>query len=255
MTREFHPSSRSLAWRLTRWVLVAGFAIVGPGAVSAHAADATFTLDFGNAYIWRGIVLNDNGVAQFGLDAQPLDAWGVPIGFNVWGNYDIGAIDDSGMEGTEISELDLTVYAGLPYGFEVGYIEYQFPTTIGDTRELYVTWSKEMILTPTIAFYYDFGTVNSAYTSLDLTYSAPFEGKLSLDISGLVALAGKGWAEAVGGTKGGFFNYNVSAALGYQATEVFGLQATGGYSGSLDTAVLPKQPLGGYILAGVSFAF
>ena len=254
MTREFKPSSRFHRWRLTCWALVATLALLGPGVASAHAADASFSLDFGNAYIWRGIVLNDDGVAQFSLDASGLDAWGVPIGFNVWGNYDIGTFDDA-IEGTEISELDLTVYLTLPYGFETGYIEYQFPTTIGDTRELYVSWSKEMLLTPTIAVYYDFGAVNSAYTSFDLTYSAALGQKVSLDLGGLVGLAGKGWAETVGGTKGGFFNYNLSAALGFQANDTFGLQGTVGYSGSLDTDVLPKQPLGAYFLAGVSLAF
>ena len=254
MTREFKPSSRFHRWRLTCWALVATLALLGPGVASAHAADASFSLDFGNAYIWRGIVLNDDGVAQFSLDASGLDAWGVPIGFNVWGNYDIGDYDGT-IEGSEISELDLVVSAGLPYGFEVGYVEYQFPTTIGDTREFYVTWSKEMVITPTVAFYYDFGQINSAYTSLDLTYSFPFEGKFSLGVSGLVAVAGKGFSELVGGTKGGFYNYNVSAAAGFQVSDPFGLQATVGYSGSLDTAVLPEQPLGGYILAGVTFSF
>lgn len=255
MTREFHPSRGMKTCRVARWALVAALAVLGPWSASARAADATFTLDFGNAYIWRGIVLNDDGVMQFSLDAQPLDAWGIPIGFNVWGNYDIGDYDGQ-VSGSEISELDLVVYASLPAGFEVGYIEYQFPQTeFGDTREFYVTWSKDMIITPTISFYYDFGEINAAYSSLDLTYSLPLEGKFSWSVSGLVGLAGKGFAEVVGGTKGGFYNYNLYTSLGYQISEPVGLQATGGYSGSLDTAVLPEQPLGGYILAGISFAF
>jgi len=257
MTREYHPSRRGVARRLTLLALLATLAVMGmgPAAAPADAADASFTLDFGNAYIWRGIVLNDDGVMQFGLDASPLDAWGVPIGFNVWANYDIGDYDGT-IQGSEISELDLVIYASLPAGFEVGYIEYQFPQTeFGDTREFYVTWSKDMVVAPTVSFYYDFGEVNSGYGSLDLTYSVPIEGKFSLGVSGLVAVAGKGWGELVGGTKGGFFNYNVSAAAGYQVNDVFGLQVTGGYSGSLDTDVLPEQPLGAYILAGVNFAF
>ena len=252
MTRDLQASRRAVARRL---VLLATLAVVGPGAVSAHAADASFTLDFGNAYIWRGIVLNDDSVMQFGLDASPLNVGSVPIGFSVWGNYDIGDYDGA-IEGTEISELDLVVYATLPAGFTVGYIEYQFPQTeFGDTREFYATWSKDMVVTPTVSFYYDFGEVDSGYGTLDLTYAVPIEGKFSLGVSGLVGVAGKGWGEIVGGTKGGFFNYNVSAAAGYQVTEAFGLQVTGGYSGSLDTDVLPEQPLGGYILAGVNFAF
>lgn len=255
MTRQFHPSRRGVARRLGLLALLASVAILGPGAVSTHAADASFTLDFGNAYIWRGIVLNDDGVMQFGLDASPLNVGSVPIGFNVWGNYDIGDYDGA-IEGSEISELDLTIYATLPAGFEVGYIEYQFPQTeFGDTREFYVTWTKDMVITPTVSFYYDFGEVNSGYGSLDLTYAVPLEGKFSLSFSGLAGVAGKGWGEIVGGTKGGFFNYNLSAAAGYQVTQTFALNVTGGYAGSLDTSVLPDQPLGGYILAGVGFDF
>ena len=255
MTREFKPSSRFYGWRLTCWALVATLVLLGPGVASAHAADASFALDFGNAYIWRGIVLNDDGVMQFGLDASPLMVGSVPIGFSVWGNYDIGDYGGT-IQGSEISELDLIVYASLPYGFEVGYIEYQFPQTeFGDTREFYATWSKEMVVTPTVSFYYDFGEVDSAYSSLDLAYAFPFQGKFSLGVGGLVAVAGKGWGEIVGGTKGGFYNYDAYATAGYQVSDAFGVQARGGYSGSLDTDVLPKQPLGEYILAGVTFSF
>ncbi len=254
MPPEFRLSIHRAASRLTRWALVVTLAIIVPGAATAHAADATFTLDFGNAYIWRGIVFNDDGVAQFSLDASPLDAWGVPVGFNVWANYDIGTFDNT-IEGTEISELDLTIYFSLPYGFEAGYIEYQFPTTIGDTREVYVSWSKDMTLTPSVAVYFDFGTVNSVYATLDLTYSAALGEKTSLDFNALVGIAGKGWAETVGGEKGGFFNYNASAALSHQVNDTLGVQVTGGYSGSLDTNVLPAQPLGGYVLGGITLAF
>ena len=200
-------------------------------------------------------MLNDDGVMQFGLDASPLNIGSVPIGFSVWGNYDMGDYDGA-IEGTEISELDLVVYAGLPYGFEVGYIEYQFPqTAFGDTREFYVTWTRDLVVTPTVSFYYDFGEVDSGYGSLELAYSFPFEGKLSLGAGGLMAVAGKGWGEIVGGTRGGFFNYDVFATAGYQVSDPFGLQARAGYAGSLDTAVLPRQPLGEYVLAGVTFSF
>jgi hypothetical protein len=254
MTREFRPQSRGLA-RGGRRAILAALAMIGLAVAPARAADATFTLDFGNAYIWRGIVFNDDGVMQFGLDASPLMVGSVPVGFNLWANYDIGDYDGT-IEGTEISELDLVVYAGLPYGFEVGYIEYQFPQTeAGDTREFYATWTKDGVVTPTVAVYFDFGAVDSVYSTLDLAYAFPLQGKFSLGAGGLIGLAGKGWAEVVGGTKGGFFNYDVYATAGYQVAESFGLQAKGGYAGSLDTDVLPKQPLGGYFLAGVTFTF
>ena len=59
----------------------------------------------------------------------------------------------------------------------------------------------------------------------------------------------------MGGTKGGFYNYDAYATAGYQVADAFGIQARGGYSGSLDTKVLPKQPLGGYFLAGITLSF
>ncbi len=112
-----------------------------------------------------------------------------------------------------------------------------------------------MTLTPSVAVYFDVGTVNSFYATLDLTYSAALGEKTSLDFNALVGIAGKGWAETVGGEKGGFFNYNASAALSHQVNDTFGVQVTGGYSGSLDTNVLPEQPLGGYVLGGITLAF
>ena len=112
-----------------------------------------------------------------------------------------------------------------------------------------------MVITPTVSVYFDFGAVDSVYSTLDLAYAFPFQGNFSLGVGGLVGLAGKGWSEIVGGTKGGFYNYDVYATAGYQVSEPFGLQAKLGYAGSLDTAVLPKQPLGEYFLAGVTFSF
>ena len=222
MTSEFRPSIHRAASRWARWALVATLATIVPGAATAHAADATFTLDFGNAYIWRGIVFNDDGVAQFSLDASPLDAWGVPISFNVWGNYDIGDFDGA-LEENKISEIDLTVSVGLPAGFEVGLIAYEFPQSPASTQELYLSWSKEMTLTPTVAFYYDFGALDSYYATVEVAYSIAAGEKTSVDLSALVGLAGEDFALAFGGEKGGFYNYNLSAGISRQVNDIFGL--------------------------------
>jgi len=254
MTREFKPSSRFHGWRLTCWALVASVAILGPGAASARAADSSFALDFSNAYIWRGIVFNDSGVAQFSLDSGSLNAGSVPISFNVWGNYDIGDFDGT-LSKNNISEIDLTVSAGLPYGFGVGLIAYEFPQSPASTQEFYVSWSKDLVLTPTVTFYWDFGAVDSYYSSLDLTYSIAAGDTTSVDLSGLIAIAGEDFAKAYGGEKGGFYNYNLSAGVSHTVNDTLGLGASVGYAGSLDTEVLPEQPLGFYVMGGLSFAF
>jgi hypothetical protein len=254
MTRESKPSRSCRTARVVSRALVTMLAIVGLSVTPAHAADASFSLDFGNAYIWRGIVFNDSGVAQFTLDAGSLNAGSVPISFNVWGNYDIGDFDGN-LEKNQISEIDLTVSAGLPAGFEVGLIDYEFPQSPASTQELYVSWSKELTLTPTVAFYYDFRAVDSFYATVDVAYSYAVGEKTSLDLGALVAVAGEDFAKAYGGQKGGFYNYNLSAGVSHTIHDTVGLGVTVGYSGSLDKEVLPEQPLGFFVLGGISFAF
>jgi hypothetical protein len=240
--------------RAARWALVALVATLGSAATPAHAADSSFSLDFSNAYIWRGIVFNDSGVAQFTLDTGSLNAGSVPIGFNVWGNYDIGDFDGT-LNAPNISEIDLTVYVGLPAGFEVGLIAYEFPQSPASTQELYVSWSTDLIVTPSVKLYYDFGAVDSVYFSIDGTYTAYSNDKTSVDLTALIALAGEGFAQAYGGEKGGFYNYNLSAGVSHQVNEVLGISGSLGYSGSLDEKVLPEQPLGFWVMGGLSFAF
>jgi hypothetical protein len=254
MTREYRSSRPLLASKLIRWVTVATLAVVGVGGASSHAAESSFSLDFSNAYIWRGIVFNDSGVAQFTLDSGSLNAGSVPIGFNVWGNYDIGDFDGT-LAKNNISEIDLTVSAGLPAGFEIGLIAYEFPQSPASTQEFYVSWSRDFVVTPSVSFYWDFGAVDSFYASLDLTYSIAAGESTSIDLSGLMAVAGEDFAKAYGGEKGGFYNYNLSAAVSHQVNDTFGLSGSVGYSGSLDKAVLPEQPLGFYVMGGVAFAF
>ncbi len=254
MTRDFHPSRRGVAWQVTRWAIVAALAVFGAGAAPAQAADSSLAIDFSNAYIWRGIVFNDSGVAQFSLDTGSLNAGSVPISFNVWGNYDIGDFDGT-LAKNQFSEIDLTVSVGLPAGFEVGLIAYEFPQSPASTTEVYLSWSKEMTLTPTVAFYYDFRAVDSFYATVDVAYSYAASDKTSLALGALVGIAGEDFALAYGGEKGGFYNYNLSAGVSHQVNDVFGLSASVGYSGSLDKEVLPEQPLGLYVMGGVGFAF
>jgi len=178
----------------------------------------------------------------------------VPLSFNVWCNYDLGDFGGK-LENTDLSEIDLTASAGLPAGFELGHIEYHFPQSPASTREFYLSWSKEMVVTPAVTFYYDFGAVDDFYATLELGYGIPLNEKTSLDFSGLMGLAGEKFAKAYGGEKGGFYNYNLSAGISHTVNEKVGLSLSGGYSGSLDKAVLPKQPLGGWIMGGISFGF
>lgn len=87
---------------------------------------AEVRVDFLSAYVWRGITLNDGFVVQPALDLlHPLG-----LGFNVWGNVDIGDYDGR-YEKEEISEVDLAVRYELPLkgplSLAVAYAEYLYP--------------------------------------------------------------------------------------------------------------------------------
>jgi hypothetical protein len=252
MTRVLPASTRKPLLRLCGLVLTAA---LGLGTAPAQAADATFSMDFSNAYVWRGITFNDSGVAQFALDAGTLDAGPVPISFNVWTNLDIGDYDGQ-VTAWEFSEIDLTISAALPYGFGVGYVEYHFPGAGASTREIFVSWSKEYTVTPTVTFFGDVGSVDSYFMTLDLTYSRAINDKTGFDIGGYVSLAGEKAAEAyAGGEQGGFYNYDLMAGISYAANETLGLSVSIHWTDTLDTQVLPEQDVGFYAVGGLSFAF
>jgi hypothetical protein len=230
------------------------------GGSAAQAAEGTVSVDFLSAYVWRGITVNDTGVAQFALDAGELKVGELPLSFNVWGNLDLGD-KDGALKSGAVSEIDLTVTLGLPAGFSAGFIDYTFPAIFDDagipaTQELFLSWSKEMVVTPTVSLYYDVGAVDSVYGTLGLGWSRALGEKASLDLSGQVAYAGEKFAEFYsGGTKSGFHDYLVGASLSYQATEKVSLSGQINYAGSLDKEVLAEQDLGFFGGVGIAFTF
>jgi hypothetical protein len=250
---------------MSRSGCVGGFVVLllaslGLGS-AAQAAEATVSLDVLSAYVWRGITVNDTGVAQFALDAGELKIGELPLSFNAWGNLDLGDADGA-FESGQISEVDLTVTLGLPAGFSVGLIDYTYPAVFEDepgfpaTQELFVSWSKEMVVTPTVSLYYDVGEVDDLYGSVGLGWSRALNEKVSLDLSAQAGFAGDKFAAYYsGGTKSGFHDYLVGASLSYQANETVGLSAQISYVGSLDEEVLTEQDLGFFGGVGLAFTF
>jgi hypothetical protein len=237
-----------------------GLVLSGCGAGSAQAAEATVSVDFLSAYVWRGLTVNDTGVAQFALDAGGLAVGELPLGFNVWGNLDLGDADGA-LESGHVSEIDLTVTLGLPAGFSVGLVDYTFPAVFEDaglpaTQEVFASWSKEMTVTPTLSLYYDFGAVDSFYGTVGLGWSRSLSEKVSLDLSAQGAFAGEEFAAFYGGgTKSGLHDYLLGVGLSCQATDTVGLGAQVSYAGSLDEDVLPGQDLGFFGGAGLALSF
>jgi len=240
--------------------LVGGLAFVAlsTGAAPAHAADSSLSLYFSNAYIWRGINLNDTGVMQFSLDTGSISVGeSSSLSFNVWGNMDIGDYDGA-LQSGDFSELDLTVSLSLPAGFSAGYIEYHFPSSgLLSTRELFASWSKELTISPSVAVYYDIDEVEDFYATVALGYSYGLSEKASLDLGALAGIAGEDFAAAYsGGTEGGFYNFDVNAGISYTASEKVSLSAVVGIGDTLNEDALPDELTQGfYGGASISVSF
>ncbi len=240
---------------LRRLVTGIALATLGLGSVPARAADAGISFYFSNTYIWRGINFNDSGVMQMSLDAGSLNIGGAPLSFNVWGNMDVGDFDGALGKG-DWSEVDLTATLELPKGFSVGYIEYLFPGGAIGTRELFVGWSRDFLVTPSATFYYDVDEVEDFYATIGLGYSYALTEKASLDFGGLVGIAGEKFAEVyTGGTEGGLYNFDLNAGVSVQANDIVGVSAVIGVGDSLNSKALPDELTQGfYFGAAVSFA-
>lgn len=252
---------------LTRRVLL-GAVVAGTSLMTVHqaaqAAEVTAGSDLASAYVWRGVTFNDEVVWQPYVDvAHPSG-----IGFNVWGNMDLGDFGGTLEEG-HFSEIDLTVSYALPletdmFEASVGLISYLFPQLGADTstHEVYASLGIMPVdaVSLTGDLYYDFDEVGDFYLALGagldllaLLEESP-EG-FGLGVSLGIGFAGDEFATAYSGTDSGAFDWNFGVSGSYAITEAVEASAFLTYTDSADTDVLPDQQVDLFGGVGVSYAF
>jgi len=223
-------------------------------AGNVFAADVTAAVDVNSAYVWRGITFNDGVVVQPSVDVTKGG-----FGFNVWGNLDADDYDNT-LESGEFSEIDLTASYGFTVksvSFTVGYIEYLFPAGGAGTREVFGGIGFEPVkgLTTGVDIYWDFDEVEDYYMKLNLGYSRAIIDQLSMNFNASAGYAGENMSMAYGGTKDGFYDYNISLGLGYTAATNLNLSGFIAYADSFDDEVLPDQDVDVYGGVGMSYSF
>lgn len=243
--------------RLFSTTALAALTLAG-AASQAEGATATAALDVNSAYVWRGTTLNDGMVLQPSIDVAADNGFSV----NVWGNMDI---DDSYSEEYntgDFSEIDLTANYAFTLGtvdFKVGIIEYTFPNIeVDSTTEFYAGASYGLGYGFTIGttVYYDCDEVDDFYVTAELGYSYDFNEKTNLSLGGLISYAGSDFAEFYGyGTDSGFFNYTLSASLGYKVTDAFGVAARIAFTDSMDDDVLTDEAVNTNVYGGLSLSY
>ena len=172
-------------------MLLAGalaLSVVGLGTSAVMAEEETPTADatvsIYSTNVWRGFGLSDDSIV-----IQPSMTVGYK-GFaaNLWGNLDT---DYYATDSTNYNETDITLSYDSAYeklGYGVGYIYYALENGADDTQEIYGSLSYDILLSPTLAFYYDIDDFSGAwYATFDISHSFAIGENYALDLGFLVS--------------------------------------------------------------------
>ncbi|MBN1674531.1 MAG: hypothetical protein JXR37_26010 [Kiritimatiellae bacterium] len=162
-------------------------------ALCAMAADdgPSFSAELAvpSAYVWRGLVLNDE------LTLQPsLTFSSGPLSANLFGVWDLTASNERRNELTEVDATATVSTQWHEWCLEAGVIGYFYPgddaEEEADSAELFVSLGADILLLPTVSIYYDVDEVQDYYLTLQLSHSFEFAERLNLDAS--LTLGGAG---------------------------------------------------------------
>jgi uncharacterized protein (TIGR02001 family) len=232
-------------------IAVSAFALfAGP---PADAAEVEYDNLFASAYVWRGLSVVDGPVFQPSITISHESGFS----FNTWGNFDL---DNSNTNSGDFSEIDLTPSYSFDtdsiVGVDVGVIFYLFPNsksgTEDSTTEVYAGLTFDVPASPFITIYYDYDQVDDYYVSFGFGFDGEFTEELGWEAAATGAYAGQDFSTFyAGGTESGFFDYNLSFAVGYTVNDNFGIGAFVAWADSMDSQVLPEQMVDFY--GGISF--
>lgn len=158
--------------------------------------------DVFNKYVWRGILINNDPVAQ----PSATVSW-KGLSLNVWGNVDMTDYMNDNVYGDanndcgpgRLSEVDYTLSYTHAIGnlsLTGGYIYYQFTNQpLEDTQELFLTAALTDCvpfgIVPTLSLYKDIDQTDGLYANLGLSKAIALHDRVTLDLS-----AGLGWGNA-----------------------------------------------------------
>ena len=182
-----------------------GLGLVGMLAMTAAAMaeiETSVSVDVPvlSAYVWRGMVLNDEAVLQPGLTGG-IGGFSV----NAWSSMDL--TDNQGTTG-DFDEMDWTVSYSQTLGkFELGagLVDYTFPNStvtaeaedgtetvsaLPSTKEFFASVGVDVLLSPSLTVYYDFDEVDDFYAVASIGHSFELMDKVGLDLSAALGYGG-----------------------------------------------------------------
>lgn len=207
---------------MKKTILALAALAAGVSAYAAKPADLAVTLDvtYVSTYVFRGLQLSDDAI-QPSIEASYQNFYA-----GVWYTDDVNA--------SETSEADL--YAGYnlaineTFSADLGVTRYTYDGSSSlDTTEAFVGLKADVVLSPSVYYYYDFDQEISSYVG-SIGHSFPIaQIGVSLDLSATV-----GFVQRPDSINGDYTYWGVGAAVPYKLSETAKLTAAVNYT-SVDT--------------------
>lgn len=170
------------------------------GSIIAHAVmlevDVEADVKVTSAYVWRGMVINDEACIQPSVTVRAGD-----VSLNVWGIWDLTDVTNS----SEHTRMDTTLDYTHAFGKQIlgsgltAYIHHDEPGEQSkDTFEVFLGYTLDIPSLPSLTVYYDFGEIEGFYASFALAHSFELvKNMMALDIAVAVNGGDKEYSSAL----------------------------------------------------------
>jgi hypothetical protein len=208
--------------------------ILSASAANLYAGEqkvsGSASIDMMSNYVWRGQKVSNSWVLQpsVGISYGAFSA-------NIWANYDSDSKIDEGDDHGEFTETDLTLnysYAIDKWNLAAGYIYYALDGT-NDTQEIYLSASYDILLSPTLTFYYDYDEGQGAFIiasighSFDLANDIPLKLGASASFNIDNKIMG---TDSEGNEFSNFYNGEITASVSIPLTKALSVTPKAAYS-------------------------
>ena len=203
-------------------------------------------VDLYSHYLWRGIEVNDEPVAQpAGTVSLDLAEFG-SVSAGVWANYDFTNFGKGDGRADGFSEIDYTVSYAIDvadFSLEAGHIWYTFPVKDGpdgaSTREVYgaVAYNND-IVTPSLSVYYDYAVVEGFYGNAALSKAFELDEQTTASVFASVGAGDDNYNKGYGLTSdNALIDGNIGVNVSYAVNDILSVGVTVVWSSVLDDGI------------------
>ena len=245
------------------FALTLAMTAVSSPALAAIEVEGDVYAGIYDKYMWRGLNLSaSQPVLQGGVD---VSAKGFTLSY--WSNVQLSdgcSSGDSGcaLQSDEVTETDITLdytHEFGPVSVSVGDIYYNFNVP-GNTHELYLGVSADVLLSPSLTIYYDWDYANDIdadglYYSLGVSHSFDLMENLSLGLGAAANYSDESpyLTDGMGEVYSEWHNYELSGNLDYAITDQISVSASVVFSSGISDEA--KETLDSETATGVSVTF